>query len=238
MPSAELPPVFILAAGLGTRLGFESAKTLFPVTGRPVLEWILLECRRQGVRRVVVTVLRQHEQALSRFCAHGVPAGIKLSVSVDETPQGTLGTLRIAHERFPSGRLIIWLGDIVGAPPLARLEEMTSGASAVLLAHWRPDYEQSGVLTVAGASRLTGFREKPGRLPVPAARVWAGVATIEASQLAGPAGHDLGRDLWPVLAASGRCRVLDSDPAEPLIAVDRRADAGRLAAALSRAGTR
>jgi NDP-sugar pyrophosphorylase family protein len=245
MPSAELPPVFVLAAGLGTRLGFSSAKTLFPVAGRPMLDWILLECERQQVSRVTVTVLRQHERAIREFCESRALDGIQLSVSVDETPQGTLGTLRNAWSGDRSQRLLVWLGDVVGRPPLLALDQAAREAPAVLLAHYRQDYQDSGVITVAAgpagqsASRqVTGFLEKPGRLDVPQARVWAGVAAIQARVLTDCPGRDLGRDLWPPLVAAASCRVIDSDQAEPLMAVDRPQDCARLSGRLRMAETR
>src|SRR6185437_12950923 len=110
MPPGELPPVFILAAGLGTRLGFSSAKTLFPVAGRPLLGWILAECERQRARQVTVTVLRRHERAVRAFCERSVPGRMRLSVSVDQSPLGALGTLRAAWSRDPCPRLLVWLG--------------------------------------------------------------------------------------------------------------------------------
>jgi NDP-sugar pyrophosphorylase family protein len=250
---AELPPVFVLAAGLGTRLGYHTAKTLYPVAGRPVLDWILAECESQGARQVTVTVLRRHLEALQDFLT--ARRGIDVAVCVDETPQGTLGSLRRAWSARPSARFLVWLGDIVGRPPLAALACAAREAPAVLLAHRRADYENSGVITAgrpAGPERarpLVAFREKPGRLDLRTARVWAGVAAVDAGVLsdAGPlsdagalpgAGADLGRDLWPRLAGEGGARVLDNDTSRPLAAVDRPRDGAVLTGRLRGRGNR
>jgi NDP-sugar pyrophosphorylase family protein len=238
----ELPAVFVLAAGLGTRLGHHTAKTLYPVAGRPLLDWILTECESQGVRRVTVTVLRRHLDPLTEFLASRT--GIEVSVSVDETPEGTLGTLRRAWSAERCGQLLIWLGDVVGRPPLHAMSSAAQGATAVLLAHRRADYEHSGVITVGrsgGRARsrpVVGFREKPGRLGVASARVWAGVAVLDAGALDGSRGADLGRDLWPRLAREGRCRVVDSEASRPIVAVDRPRDGAALADRLPGMGAR
>jgi NDP-sugar pyrophosphorylase family protein len=225
---AELPPVFVLAAGLGTRLGYHTAKTLYPVAGRPVLDRILAECEAQGARRVTVTVLRQHSAAVRAFLNSRV--GIDVALCVDETPQGTLGTLRRAWAAEPCPRFLVWLGDIVGRPPLAALARGVPDAPAVLLAHQREDYENSGVITAGaavgpdGVRPLVAFREKPGRLGPRSCRVWAGVAALSASAMHGCHGGDLGRDLWPRLAGEGGGRVLDCPASAPLSAVDRPRD--------------
>jgi NDP-sugar pyrophosphorylase family protein len=242
----ELPPVFVLAAGLGTRLGHHTAKTLYPVAGRPVLERILAECEAQGARRVTVTVLRRHAEDVAAFLASR--SRVEVSLSVDESPQGTLGTLLRAWAARPCPRFVVWLGDIVGSPPLPALTRAVQEASAVLLAHRRADYENSGVITVgpAGgppgarsepcspaaparpAQRVVAFHEKPGRLGTATARVWAGVAALDATAIRDARGADLGRDLWPRLAREGRCLAVDAPESRPLVAVDRPRDSASL----------
>ena len=47
----------VLAGGKGTRLRsviYDRPKPMAPVAGRPFLEWLLQEVRRQGIQRVIL----------------------------------------------------------------------------------------------------------------------------------------------------------------------------------------
>lgn len=43
--SRQAPIVFIMAAGLGTRMKSDTAKVLHKIAGRPVLHWIVMAAR-------------------------------------------------------------------------------------------------------------------------------------------------------------------------------------------------
>ncbi len=50
------PVAIVLAAGKGTRMKSDLPKVLFPVCGRPMVEFVLEALAQVGVRRVVVVV--------------------------------------------------------------------------------------------------------------------------------------------------------------------------------------
>src|SRR5690348_13713040 len=59
--SRPAPLVFIMAAGLGTRMKSDVAKVLHPIAGRPMLHWVVTAARTAGAARVVAILGHQHE---------------------------------------------------------------------------------------------------------------------------------------------------------------------------------
>ena len=51
--SRQSPLVFIMAAGLGTRMKSETSKVLHKIAGRPMLHWVVTAARSAGAERVV-----------------------------------------------------------------------------------------------------------------------------------------------------------------------------------------
>jgi NDP-sugar pyrophosphorylase family protein len=104
--TARLPPVCILAGGLGTRLGERvqaTPKPLLEVAGKPFLLHQLALLAANGAREVVVCVGYLGEQIEARIGSES--CGLKLSYSFDSPElDGTLGAIRRAlpllGERF------------------------------------------------------------------------------------------------------------------------------------------
>jgi NDP-sugar pyrophosphorylase family protein len=96
--SAELPPVCILAGGLGTRLGglaAEIPKALMPVAGEPFVFHQLRELARQGCSRIVLCVGHLGEQIESAVGSNRF--GLDVAYSYDAPGlDGTLGAIRRA----------------------------------------------------------------------------------------------------------------------------------------------
>jgi len=99
MEAGGLPPVAILAGGLGTRLGASAAglpKGMVQVAGRPFLEHVVALLARHGAERIVVC--RAHlGEAIERGLGDGGRFGLRIDYS-DEGPEpiGTAGALRRA----------------------------------------------------------------------------------------------------------------------------------------------
>jgi NDP-sugar pyrophosphorylase family protein len=104
--AVELPPVCILAGGLGTRLGErvrDTPKPLLEVAGEPFLVHQLRLLAGYGAREVVLCVGYRGEQIVSRIGSERV--GIRVQYSFDAPGlDGTLGAIRRAlpllGERF------------------------------------------------------------------------------------------------------------------------------------------
>ena len=102
----ELPPICILAGGLGTRLGAISAevpKALVEVAGRPFIFHQLELLAANGARRIVICV--GHLGSLIESCVGPARYGLEIAYSSDAPGlEGTLGAIRRAlpllGERF------------------------------------------------------------------------------------------------------------------------------------------
>jgi NDP-sugar pyrophosphorylase family protein len=111
--SEELPPVCILAGGLGTRLGErvrDTPKPLLKVAGEPFLIHQLRLLARHGVRRVVLCVGYRGEQIEARIGSRRF--GVDVRYSADAVPglDGTLGAIRRALPMLDE-RFLILYGD-------------------------------------------------------------------------------------------------------------------------------
>ena len=60
--SRQAPLVFVMAAGLGTRMKSDRPKVLHPIAGRPMLHWVVNAARAAGAERVVAILGHKHEQ--------------------------------------------------------------------------------------------------------------------------------------------------------------------------------
>lgn len=99
LPSSELPPVAILAGGLGTRMWPATEflpKALLPVAGEPFLAHQLRALQMQGVTRVILCCGHFSEQ-IERFAGDGGRFALHVQYSHDgPTLLGTGGALRQA----------------------------------------------------------------------------------------------------------------------------------------------
>ena len=103
----ELPPICILAGGLGTRLGERVRRTpkpLLEVAGQPFLMHQLRLLAGHGARTVVLSVGYRGEQIRARIGRERFGIDIRYSFDADPGRDGTLGAIRRAlpllGERF------------------------------------------------------------------------------------------------------------------------------------------
>ena len=154
----------ILAGGKGTRLRPYTVtfpKPLVPLGGEmPVLELIIRQLGRQGVRHVTMAV-NHLANLIQAFFQDGSKWGVRIDYSLEEKPLGTIGPLTLLAD-LPENFLVM-NGDV-----LCDLDY-----AAFYRAHCEADnditvcvcrLEQSvgyGVLQYDQAERITGFAEKP-----------------------------------------------------------------------------
>lgn len=107
-----LPPICILAGGLGTRLGErvrDVPKPLIEVAGEPFLMHQLRLLATQGAREIVICVGHMGEQIERRIGSSRF--GMRIVYSSDgPSPAGTLGAIRRAR-RLLGERFLVLYGD-------------------------------------------------------------------------------------------------------------------------------
>src|SRR5436190_12626164 len=104
----------VMAGGEGSRLRpltSQRPKPLVPVAGRPIMEHILLLLRRHQVREVVATV--QYLGAYIRnYFGDGSEQGVNLSYSVEDTPMGTAGSVKLFEDQLRETFVVLRGGDL------------------------------------------------------------------------------------------------------------------------------
>ncbi len=98
-----------MAGGEGTRLRpltSNQPKPMVPIVGKPCMEHILELLRLHGFEDVVVTVAFL-PQAIRSYFGDGTSLGINIQYSVEETPLGTAGSVRLASDALDDTFLVI-----------------------------------------------------------------------------------------------------------------------------------
>lgn len=151
---------FLLAAGLGTRMGPLSRvlpKPAWPLGGRSLLQWSADTFRRAGLRRLACNV-HLHPGPMAEAAA-----GILCCPEPELL--GSAGGLHHARGRV-AGALLVWNADALGEVPWARLraEHLATGADLtwLLVPHpggpWNPVFtdEAGAILPLGTASGPRG----------------------------------------------------------------------------------
>jgi NDP-sugar pyrophosphorylase family protein len=153
----------VLAGGKGSRLmphTAETPKPLVEVGGTPIVEYLLAQLKRGGVKRVVMAVNHLAEQIEGRL-GDGSKYGLEIEYSRETEPLSTVGPLRLIRD-LPDD-FIVANGDIlsdldIGALYRAHIER---GAGLTVATYEGREKIDFGVLEVDRDNNVVSFAEKP-----------------------------------------------------------------------------
>lgn len=213
--SAIVREALVLAGGMATRLGEVSAdvpKCLLPVAGRPFIDHLIWNLRRQGVRRVVLCTGRLHE-AVEAHVGDGSAFGVEAVYAREPEPLGTAGALATGARLLEGELAYACNGDSlfdVNLLDLARHLRAAPDAVAALAVRRVPDVARYGSVSVDAVDRITAFGEKSAS---GTGLINGGVYCVRTGWLsslpAAPA--SLEAVYFPELAAAGALTALASD---------------------------
>ena len=86
--SRQAPLVFIMAAGLGTRMKSDKAKVLHRIAGRPMLHWVVTAARAAGAERVVAILGHQHEAVKTALDASFGAGSVEIALQPEQRGTG------------------------------------------------------------------------------------------------------------------------------------------------------
>ncbi|HEY5945241.1 MAG TPA: bifunctional UDP-N-acetylglucosamine diphosphorylase/glucosamine-1-phosphate N-acetyltransferase GlmU [Kofleriaceae bacterium] len=86
--SRQAPLVFIMAAGLGTRMKSDTAKVLHKIAGRPMLHWVVGAARAAGAERVVAILGHQHETVKAALDASFGAGSVEIALQPEQRGTG------------------------------------------------------------------------------------------------------------------------------------------------------
>jgi NDP-sugar pyrophosphorylase family protein len=204
MTGTQLPPVCILAGGLGTRLGErvrEEPKPLVEVAGEPFICHQLRLLAAHGADRVVLCVGYLGDLIERRIGREH--AGLRIEYSFDGPGlDGTLGAIRRARELLPDRFLVLYGDTYLRIDYRAAAAAWEASRLPAMMTVLRNDDRWDRSNTLYADGRVLAYDK---RSPTPAMR-WIdyGLGGLQAAALdLAPAGTNDLSDLYAQLAREG-----------------------------------
>jgi len=126
--SSQAPLVFIMAAGLGTRMRSDMAKVLHRVAGRPMLHWVVTTARAAHASRVVAILGHQIDAVKASLEASFGAGAVDVAHQTEQRGTGhavQCALPAVANE--PDDRIVVIL---TGDAPLLQAERITELVAA------------------------------------------------------------------------------------------------------------
>ncbi len=199
----------VMAGGEGTRLRpltSNQPKPMVPVVGKPCMEHILELLRRHGFDEVTVT-LAFLPQAIETYFGDGTSLGLSIEYSVEESPMGTAGSVRLAGRRLRDTFLVI-SGDALTDFDLTAVIDFhrAQGAVATIALKSVDNPLEFGIVVTDADGRIERFLEKPSWGQVFSDTINTGIYVLEPEVLKyvpSDRPFDFSRDLFPLLLEMG-----------------------------------
>ena len=154
---------FILAGGEGTRLKpytYSTPKPMLMLGGKPILQYVIENLKRCGVKDVVLTVGYQHEQIITYF-GDGGKFGVKIDYSIEKERMNTAGSILPYRGKVKESFAVVMGDHLTNIDISAMLKHhQKSGAIATIALYQSKMPLEYGVARV-DQGRVVGFVEKP-----------------------------------------------------------------------------
>jgi len=157
-------PALILAGGLGTRLrpAFDSGpKSMAPIAGRPFLEYLFLQISHAGFHKVTLCLGYGRDQ-IEEWAGDGAGWGLSIRYSVEPSPRGTAGAVKLAAELIDNDVFLVLNGDSFLAVDLRQLVKthLQAGVCATIALASVGDPSRYGSVISTPEGRIEAFLEK------------------------------------------------------------------------------
>ena len=199
-----------MAGGEGTRLRpltSNQPKPMVSIVGKPCMEHILELLRSHGLTEVIVTVAFL-PQAIRSYFGDGEALGMQIGYSVEESPLGTAGSVKLAARQLDETFLVI-SGDALCDLDLSALiafhREREAAVTIGLKAVDNP--LEFGIVVTDDEGRVERFLEKPSWGQVFSDTINTGIYVLEPEVLRHvPTDRpfDFSKELFPYLLEMGR----------------------------------
>ena len=199
-----------MAGGEGTRLRpltSNQPKPMVPIVGKPCMEHILELLKQHGLEEVIVTVAFM-PQAIRSYFGNGDTLGMSIEYSVEESPLGTAGSVRLASDRLDETFLVI-SGDALCDVDLTDLirSHRARGAAVTIGLKSVENPLEFGIVVTDEERRIERFLEKPSWSQVFSDTINTGIYVLEPEVLRHiPTDRpfDFSKELFPLLLEMGR----------------------------------
>ena len=200
----------LMAGGEGSRLRpltSRRPKPLAPVAGKPVMEHIIALLRRHGITEIIATLHYLADEIESYF-DEGKEFGVSLHYVVEDTPLGTAGAVKMAHELLAGDTFLVISGDALTDIDLgALIDHHKREGNAVTIALQRVTNPlEFGVVVTDETGRITRFLEKPSWGEVFSDTINTGIYVLEPEileRMQRGRVYDFSKDLFPEMLRDG-----------------------------------
>ncbi len=198
----------IMAGGQGTRLRPLTSDQPKPIANVPCMEHIVNLLKSHGITDVVVTLQFMPEEIRDYF-DDGSEWDMSIRYSVEDTPAGTAGSVKLAEEHLAGERTIVISGDALTDCDLTRVLDFHAekGAEATMVLKSVENPLDFGIVITEEDCRISRFLEKPAWGQVFSDTVNTGIYVLEPSVLAeipAEGEYDFSKELFPRLLETGR----------------------------------
>jgi mannose-1-phosphate guanylyltransferase/phosphomannomutase len=200
----------VMAGGEGTRLRpltSNQPKPMVSIVGKPCMEHILELLREHGMTDVIVTVAFL-PQAIRGYFGTGETLGMEITYSVEESPLGTAGSVRLAARQLDETFLVI-SGDALCDIDLSALVAFHKerGAAVTIGLKSVDNPLEFGIVVTDEEGRIERFLEKPSWSQVFSDTINTGIYVLEPEVLRHvptDRPYDFSKELFPYLLEMGR----------------------------------
>ena len=200
--------MIILAGGLGTRLRpltDTTPKPLLPISGKPIIEHIMIRGIEFGVSTFIFSIGYRAEQ-IQEYFGDGSKWGVSILYAVETEPLGTGGAVRKAANGLEKPFFLVWGDNLHDINFALMLDAFVSLNVPLLMALTeRSDVEHFGVARLEN-SKVTGFVEKPKREDAPSSLINTGIFVVDPTILSTlPSGKcSIEKDCFEKIAPLGK----------------------------------
>src|SRR5207244_873250 len=178
-----------------------------PIAGKPGVEHILELLRDHGFDDIVITVAFL-PQAIRSYFGDGESLGLNIEYSVEESPLGTAGSVRLASDALDDTFLVI-SGDALCDVDLTKLIEFhrEKQASVTIGLKSVDNPLEFGIVVTDDEGRIERFLEKPSWGQVFSDTINTGIYVLEPEVLRHiptDRPYDFSKELFPLLLEMGR----------------------------------
>ena len=200
----------LMAGGEGSRLRpltSRRPKPLAPVAGKPVMEHIVDLLRTHGFGEIVST-LHYLADEIEAWFGDGSAYGVRMHYVVEDTPLGTAGAVKMAHDLLAGETFLIISGDALTDVDLSAVvrhhRERANDVTIVLQRVTNP--LEFGVVVTDEDGNIVRFLEKPSWGEVFSDTINTGIYVLEPSildRMERGKIYDWSRDLFPAMLHEG-----------------------------------
>ncbi len=200
----------VMAGGEGTRLRpltSNQPKPMVPIVGKPCMEHIVELLAEHGLTDVIVTVAFM-PQAIRSYFGEGESLGVSIEYSVEESPAGTAGSVKLADDKLDETFLVI-SGDALCDIDLTQLiaAHKEKGAAVTIGLKSVDNPLEFGIVVTDENGRVERFLEKPSWGQVFSDTINTGIYVCEPEILRHvptDRPYDFSKELFPLLQDMGR----------------------------------